>query len=115
MLYILYIIFFIVLFIFLLVLNSIFAEPLHAESFVSEMDRGILARTPLSQPGQTIADFKPGLHRVTGGFVNVGCLPDGYVMKILGIVVDQHPTDAAGWNYHYGNQPFNRNLAKVLY
>ena len=79
------------------------------------MDSGAIARTPLLQPGQSLATLQPGLYRVTGGHVNVGFLPKGTVIKIIGVMVDQYPTNLAGWNYQHGNQPFNKNFAKVLY
>jgi len=81
---------------FSLVVICLFSEPLHAESFTSEMDRGAIARTPLLQPGQTLTTLPPGLYRVTGGYVNVGFLPKGNVIKITGIMVDQYPTTLAG-------------------
>lgn len=81
MLYILFMIFYLVF----------FSEPLYAESFVSEMDRGAIAITPLLQAGQTIATLPSGLYKVTGGYVNVGVLPKGNVTKILGVMVDQYP------------------------
>ena len=30
-------------------------------------------------------------------------------------MVDNYPTSLGEWNYQPGNQPFNRNFAKVLY
>ena len=101
--------------IFYLVVICFFTEPLYAESFTSEMDRGAIARIPLLQPGQTWANVQPGLHRVTGGHVNVGFLPHGTVKKVIGVMVDNYPTTLAGWDYQQGNQPFNKNFAKVLY
>ena len=29
--------------------------------------------------------------------------------------MDQYPTTLVGWDYQNGNQPFNKNFAKVLY
>lgn len=55
-----------------LVLTYFFSKPLLLDSFVSEKDSGAIARTPLLQPGQTLATPQPGLYRVTGGHVNVG-------------------------------------------
>lgn len=46
--------------------------------------------------GQTLATLQPGLYRVTGGQVNVGFLPKGSVIKIIGVMVDQYPTTLAG-------------------
>ena len=106
---------YIIFIIFCFVLMCHFSEPLYAESFTDQMDRGAIARTPLLQPGQTLATLPPGLYRVTGGHVNVGFLPKGSVIKIIGVMVDQYPTTLAGWNYQHGNQPININFAKVLY
>ena len=92
-----------------------YTEVVYAESFTSEMDRGAIARTPLLQPGQNFADLEPGLHRVTGGYVNVGFLSQGTVKKVTGVLVDNYPQTLAGWNYQHGNLPFNKNFAKVLY
>lgn len=79
------------------------------------MDSGAIARTPLLQPGQTLASLQLGLYRVTGGYVNVGYLSQGTVIKIIGVMLDQYPTTLAGLDYQHGKQPFNKNFAKVLY
>lgn len=105
----------ILLFIFVLVVMCLFSKPLHCDSFVSDMDNGTIARTPLLQAGQTLATLQPNLYKVTGGYVNVGYLPRGNVIKIIGVMVDNSPTTVAGWEYQQGNQPFNKNFAKVLY
>ena len=42
-------------------------------------------------------------------------LPKGAVKKVIGVMVDNYPQTLAGWNYQHGNQPFNKNFAKVLY
>lgn len=97
------------------IFSSFFSNPLLLDSFVSDMNNGVIPRTPLLQHGQNIATLPHGLHRVTGGYVSVGFLPKGHVTKIIGVMVDQYPTTLNGWNYHHGNQPFNMNFAKVLY
>ena len=79
------------------------------------MHNGVIPRTRLLQPGQSIANLPHGWHDVTGGRIKVGLLPSGNVPRILGIMVDGYPTTPNGWIYHQGNQPFNRNFAKVLY
>ena len=106
---------YILFFIFFLVIACLFSKPLLCESFVSEMENGTIARTHLLQPGQTLATLQPNTYRVTGGYVSVGYLPRGSVIKILGVMVDNFPTTLAGWDYQQGNQPFNKNFAKVLY
>ena len=98
-----------------LALTYFYLKPIHCESFVSEMDRGVIPRTPLLQPGQTLANLQPGTYRVTGGYITVGFLPRGNVMKMLGVMVDGYPNTLAGWDYQHGHQPFNMNFAKVLY
>jgi hypothetical protein len=87
---------YILFFIFFLVIACLFSKPLLCESFVSEMENGTIARTHLLQPGQTLATLQPNTYRVTGGYVSVGYLPRGSVIKILGVMVDNFPTTLAG-------------------
>lgn len=111
----LYITIFIIVFLANVIFFLFFSKPLLLEPFVSDMNNGVIPRTPLLQQGQTIATLPHGSHRVTGGYVSVGFLPKGHVTKILGVLVDQSPATVNGWNYHLGKQPFNMNFAKVLY
>lgn len=78
---------------------------------ISDLRNGIIARTPLLQNGQTLANLPHGWHRVTGGLIHVGYLGNGSVTKMVGIVVD----NAGNWVYTPANQPFNRNFACVLF
>lgn len=61
------------------IISSFFSNPIHLDSFVSDMNNGAILRTPLLQHGQTIATLPHGIHRVTGGYVSVGFLPKGHV------------------------------------
>ena len=90
-----------------------FSDVLLCDSFTEDMSKGRIARTPLLQPGQTVANLAHTTHPVTGGNITVGRTPRGTTTKILGIMVDNWNAATAG--YRQGNQPFNMNLAKVLY
>lgn len=72
------------------------APNVYAESFVEDMDNGVIPRTPLLQPGQTINTLTHGLYPVTGGYVNIGFLGKGHVTKVIGIMVDNYPTTLEG-------------------
>lgn len=90
-----------------------FSDVLLCDSFTDDMNKGRIARTPLLQAGQTVATLAHNTHPVTGGHITVGRAHTGTTTKILGIMVDNWNTAMAG--YRQGNQPFNMNLAKVLY
>ena len=97
--------------------TNYFGTPLLCDSFTQDMNNGVIPRTRLLQPGQTIANIWDGTkeqqHRVTGGNVSVGRTEKGGVTKIIGVMVDNWQSAMTG--YRQGNQPFNMNLAKVLY
>ena len=76
-----------------------------------DLSNGMINRTPLLQPGQTIRTLPHGIYPVTGGQVHIGHLGGGHVTKVIGITVHGH----TGINYIPGTQPFNRNFGSVLY
>ena len=86
-------------------------------TFVHDMDNGIIPRTPLLQPGQTVKTLTHGIYPVTGGYINIGYLGSrSKVTKIISIIVDDDFSDPTrDTNYHPDNEPFNTNFAKVLY
>ena len=86
--------------------------PIKCDSLVEQLQNGSIARTPLLQPGQTIADLPHGAHNVTGGIVNIGNLGNGTVSKVIGI-------NPLGSNPHIsyvpGTQPYNQNFGSILF
>lgn len=83
----------IIMVIILFIILVIFSQDAYAESFVQDMDNGVIDRTPLLQPGQTIGNLPHGLYQVTGGYVNIGYLGKGKVTKVIGILVNDYPTN----------------------
>lgn len=80
------------------------------------MDNNTIARMPIQiGGGQRIRDLQPGWHQVRGGLVNFAFMGNGNVLRVIGITLDNLAQTVEGWTYHLGNQPFNTNLAKVLY
>jgi len=87
----------ITMFIIYFIIYTIFFAPIvYADSFVNDMNNGVIARTPLLQPGQTILTLTHGLYPVTGGYVNIGFLGNGHVTKVIGIMVDNYPATLQG-------------------
>lgn len=80
----------------LFIIEAIYSPPVYTDSFVQDMDNGVIARTPLLQPGETIETLTHGTYRVTGGYVNIGFLGKGIVTKVIGIMVDDYPTTLQG-------------------
>jgi len=76
----------------IIIIIVVYSPPVYADSFVQDMDNGVIARTPLLQPGQTIETLPHGSYQVTGGIVNIGFLGKGNVTKVIGIMVDNYPT-----------------------
>jgi hypothetical protein len=85
------------------------------QSFVKDMNNGVIERLPLLQPGQTINSLEHGIHFVTGGHIEIGHSVSGNVTKIVGISINDFCDLQNNISYSPQNERFNRNLASVLY
>ncbi len=80
-------------------------------SHVEKLQTGIIPRTPLLQPGQTIRNLAHGIYNVTVGTVTISYLGDGHVTKVIGIAA----IGDTGLIYVPGTQPFNSYFASILF
>jgi cytochrome c oxidase subunit 1 len=80
-------------------------NPLPAtNSLFNELFTGQIARTPFPVAKSDIRHMQAGMVRVTGGFVQIGYLGNGRVLRIVGLHADGPNTNM-----------YNRNLGMVLY
>ena len=82
-------------------------EPTHVDLLLN----GMIPRTPLLQPGQTIYTLPHGAYNVTGGVVYKGNLGDGRVTKVIGIAAQGNTV----FTYIPGTQPYNSNFSSILF
>ena len=92
------------------------SSPVYCDH-VGDLQSGVIPRTPLLQPGQTIRTLPHGTYNVTGGSVQIGNLGSGNVTKVIGVCPYSANTTAQAnmITWVLGTQPYNSEFASILF
>ena len=106
----------IIFFSFLFFISFYFSSPLLCDH-VGDLQNGVIPRTPLLQPGQTLRTLPHGTYNVTGGIVQIGNLGSGNVTKVIGVCPNSASTTPLPnmLTWVLGTQPYNSEFASILF